>query len=96
MRSLVADAAAMFKLCGDKIVEKTRYFVPWRGHTWEIDVYHGVLEGVVTAEVELVSESSAFELPAWIGAEVTNDPRYKKINMLNERLARRLRLQAVG
>jgi CYTH domain-containing protein len=85
----VADAEALFKLCGDMVVEKTRHIVPWLGHNWEVDVYHGVLEGVVTAEIELPSEAAWFERPTWAGTEVTGDPRYKKINMLNERLALR-------
>lgn len=91
-----ADAEALFRLCGDYVIEKTRHIVPWHGCTWEIDVYHGLLDGVVIAEVELPCETSTFVLPDWIGAEVTADPRYKKINMLRERLARRRPLQAVG
>jgi CYTH domain-containing protein len=90
-----ADAAALFELCGEYVIEKTRHIVPWRGQTWEIDVYHGALEGVVIAEVELPSVSAVFDRPMWVGAEVTGDPRYKKINMLSERLARRP-LAAVG
>lgn len=89
----VADAEAMLGLCGEMVVEKTRHIVPWLGHNWEVDVYHGVLEGIVIAEIELTSESAVFERPSWVGAEVTNDSRYKKINLLNERLALQ-RLQA--
>lgn len=92
----LADAEALFRLCGDMVLEKTRHIVPWHGHAWEVDVYHGVLEGVTIAEVELASETSTFVRPDWIGAEVTGDQRYKKINMLLERLARRRPLQAVG
>jgi CYTH domain-containing protein len=91
----MADADALLGLCGEMVIEKTRHIVPWLGHTWEVDVYHGALEGVVIAEIELTNEAAAFERPAWIGSEVTGDPRYKKINMLAERLARRP-LQAVG
>jgi CYTH domain-containing protein len=91
----VADAEAMLRLCGRMVVEKARHIVPWLGHTWEIDVYRGALEGVVIAEIELTSETSLFERPSWVGAEVTNDPRYKKINLLTARLARR-KLQAAG
>lgn len=89
----VADAEAMMLLCGKLIFQKTRHIVPWLGHTWEVDAYHGVLEGIVIAEIELVSETTLFERPAWVGAEVTSDPRYKKINLLTARLARR-KLQA--
>jgi CYTH domain-containing protein len=89
----LGDAEALLKLCGEMVIEKTRHIVPWLGHTWEVDVYHGALEGVVIAEIELTSESAVFERPSWAGAEVTSDPRYKKINLLNERLALQ-RLQA--
>ncbi len=93
--SPVADAEAMLRLCGEMVVEKTRHIVPWLGHNWEVDVYRGVLEGVVIAEIELASEATLFERPSWAGGEVTSDLRYKKINLLLERLARR-ELQAAG
>ena len=32
--------------------------------------------GLIVAEVELTSEGQAFDMPAWIGEEVTGDPRY--------------------
>jgi adenylate cyclase len=53
--------------------------------TIELDVYGGDLEGLVVAEVEFASEedADAFDPPAWLGREVTDDPRYK-----NQRLAR--------
>ena len=85
----VADAESMLSLCGEMVVERTRHLVPWLGHTWEVDVFHGVLEGIVIAEIELPSETTLFERPSWVGAEVTSDPRYKKVNLLTERLARR-------
>ncbi len=85
----VTDAEAMLSLCGDMVFQKTRHIVPWLGHTWEVDVYHGALEGIVIAEIELSSETSLFERPSWAGAEVTSDPRFKKINLLMERLAQR-------
>ena len=42
----------------------------------EVDVFHGDNEGLVFAEIELPAEDYAFELPEWLGAEVTGDPRY--------------------
>jgi len=65
---------------------KTRYFVPHGDHTWQVDVYKGVLAGVVLAEVELASETADLVLPPWVGREVTGDPAYKKFNMVNARL----------
>lgn len=90
----VADAKAMMRLCGEMVIERTRHLVPWLGHTWEVDVFHGALDGLVIAEIELASEATTFERPSWAGAEVTSDPRYKKINLLTERLAQRAMLAA--
>ena len=42
----------------------------------------GLLDGVVLAEIELADAGQEFALPDWIGAEVTADPRYRKINMI--------------
>jgi CYTH domain-containing protein len=66
---------------------KTRYYVPHGPFTWQIDVYKGILEGVVLAEIELPSETMPFALPPWVGREVTGNPDYKKINMVDARLA---------
>lgn len=73
----VGDAEEMLAtLCGF-VVEKTRYRREFAGRTWEIDVFHGENEGLVTAEVELESEDDEVELPPWVGAEVSHDMRYR-------------------
>jgi len=75
-----SDAAEIQRtMCDGRILEKVRHRVPHAGLTWEIDVYEGILEGVVFAEVEIDREDRAVELPVWIGAEVTGDHRYSKI-----------------
>jgi adenylate cyclase len=66
---------------------KTRYFVPDGRLTWQVDIYKGMLAGVILAEVELPSETTELALPDWVGREVTGNPDYKKINMLNARVA---------
>lgn len=48
---------------------------------WEVDEFHGKHEGLVIAEIELESEEQSFEKPAFIGDEVTHDPRYYNANM---------------
>lgn len=84
----VADAEELLAFhCGAHVLEKTRYFVPYAGFVWEVDVYEGILEGVVLAEVEVASEEVHVPLPDWIGAEVTGRPEYKKINMQRARWA---------
>jgi len=72
----MSDAEEMIALAIGVVIEKTRYTVDHAGFVWEVDVFHGVHEGLVIAEVELQSESDAPALPAWIGREVTGDRRY--------------------
>jgi CYTH domain-containing protein len=76
----------LWPLTEGRRIEKTRYEVDGDGgHLIEVDVYTGDLDGLVTAEVEFDSEEAAdaFEPPAWLGEDVTEDLRYK-----NQRLAR--------
>ena len=72
------------ELCRGRIVEKVRYPVRHEGTLWLIDVYAGAAEGLVVAEVELGQEDQAFARPAWLGREISRDPRYR-----NSALARR-------
>ena len=58
------------------LIDKTRYIVPFKGHTWEIDLFHGRHSGLILAEIELLSEDETFHLPPFIGKEVTGDPAY--------------------
>lgn len=79
-----ADAKAMLAhLCEKPLIEKTRYLVKHAGLTWEIDEFHGDNTGLIVAEVELQSADQQIEKPAWIGLEVTDDPRYYNANLVN-------------
>jgi len=66
-------------LCERPLIEKTRYLVEHAGHTWEVDVFEGDNAGLVVAEIELDSEDQIFERPAWVGEEVSHDPRYYNV-----------------
>ena len=81
-----ADAfERLWPLTAGRRVEKVRYLIPaGDGLTIELDVYGGDLAGLVVAEVEFPDEATAdaFAPPAWLGADVTDDERYK-----NHRLA---------
>ncbi|MDE6450530.1 MAG: CYTH domain-containing protein [Muribaculaceae bacterium] len=72
------DAGEMLgKLCDGTVLSKTRYIVPFGNNIWEIDEFHGDLEGLVVAEVELSDETCIIsELPDFIGREVSDDVRY--------------------
>jgi adenylate cyclase len=72
-----ADGEAMIRdLCVGHVIEKTRYHVPFAGHTWEVDVFDGDNAGLVVAEIELDALNESFESPAWLGREVSSDHRY--------------------
>ena len=73
----VADARQMLEqLCGNRVIEKTRHWVPFADHTWEIDEFQGANRGLILAEIELSRADEHFERPAWVGQEVSEDPRY--------------------
>ena len=70
------DAENLLLLCELGVIEKTRYEVISGNHTFEIDVFYGDNKGLIIAEIELTTEMEYFELPDWIGAEVTGDVKY--------------------
>ncbi len=55
-----------------------------RGLVWEVDEFLGANAPLVMAEIELPVADAAFARPAWLGAEVSADPRYRN-SMLAER-----------
>lgn len=71
-----AEAEALFSLCDSRQIDKTRWLVPNGRHTIEVDEFHGANEGLVLAEIELSAENEPYERPAFLGEEVTGDPRY--------------------
>ena len=76
---------SLWPLTEGKRIRKRRYLIPaGNGLQLELDVYGEALAGLVIAEVEFDSAeaAAAFTPPAWVGREVTDDPRYK-----NRRLA---------
>lgn len=76
------EAEELMKLCQGTIIEKTRWIIPAHEHLkWEIDEFHGKHQGLTLAEIELSSEKQSFEIPDFIGKEVTDDPRYYNANM---------------
>ncbi len=77
------DAEQMLKtLCGDLMVTKTRYHVPYASHLWEVAVFDGANTGLQMAEIELSHIDETFDIPEWIGDEVTEDNRYYNIYLL--------------
>lgn len=77
----VADARAMLGMCQGRVVRKTRYYVEYGGHTWEVDRFGGDLSPLVIAEIELPESARDYDLPPFVGCEVTGDPQYYNSNL---------------
>lgn len=77
----VADAKEMLKLCEGLLIEKNRWCCRVGDVTWEIDEFLGQNAGLILAEIELDREDQTFDLPDWIGKEVTRDTRYYNSNL---------------
>lgn len=79
----VEDAEEMLRtLCGDAVIEKTRYEVVHAGRVWHVDEFGGANRGLVLAELELDHPDGAFERPDWVDREVTEDPRYRNSSLV--------------
>ena len=77
------DAMDMFKhLCGPSIIEKTRHYIETPNPMWEGDEFQGKNKGLIVAEIELKSEDEQFDIPDWVGDEVSDDPRYYNMNLI--------------
>lgn len=76
-----ADALELIELFGNNVIEKTRYLIPHGNHTWEVDLFSGLNNGLIVAEIELNSENEQFELPEWIDKEVSGDVKYYNNNL---------------
>ncbi|NEO86510.1 MAG: CYTH domain-containing protein [Spirulina sp. SIO3F2] len=72
----VAEAEALLQLCDRPLIEKIRYRIPQGELVWEVDEFLGENQGLIVAEVELRSSEQTFVKPDWLGAEVSDDPRY--------------------
>ncbi len=77
------DAREMLDLlCHKPLIEKIRYCIPFAGFIWEVDEFKGDNEGLLIAEIELEYVGQEFNLPPWIGLEVTGDARYYNANLV--------------
>ncbi len=85
----VDDAREMLaSMCDGRRVEKTRHRMVVAGRDWVVDEFVGDNAGLVVAEVELDREDEAFALPDWAGREVTTEPRYFNVNLIDRPFCR--------
>lgn len=77
----IEDARQILKMAEPGIVEKIRYLVKYRGLLWEVDEFHGDLNGVKVAEVELPDLNWKYQKPNFIGQDITGNPKYYNSNL---------------
>lgn len=70
------EAEKLLKLCEPGIIEKVRFLVKNGKHVFEVDEFQKENSGLVIAEIELNSEEESFDIPEWLGEDVTGDNRY--------------------
>ena len=76
-----SDAEQLLMLCDSPVVRKIRHTLEYKGSIWEVDEFLEENAGLVVAEIELQAEDQPIERPAWLGREVTHDPRYYNANL---------------
>lgn len=79
----VHEAEALLLLCEDFIIDKTRYLIPFKEVVFEVDVFEGANQGLIIAEVELNSTNQKFDVPDWLGDELTGNERYYNAYLSN-------------
>jgi adenylate cyclase len=80
----LSDADALIKQFAEKVIDKDRYELLFEGKIWEVDVFHGKLEGLLLAEIELQDEGETFLIPEWISMEVSHDPEYFNARLIEK------------
>lgn len=70
------EAKLILEELAGNVIEKTRYKIVIDTATWEVDVFSGLNEGLIVAEIELESEDEKFDIPDWLAGEVTNEEKY--------------------
>jgi adenylate cyclase len=77
------DALEMLeRLCLKPLIVKTRWDIRHAGSLWQVDEYHEPRNDLVVAEIELSSVDETFELPDWIGEEVSGNAAYYNHTMV--------------
>ena len=76
------DAEEMLRTLGNgPVLRRPATLFPMASSRGRLTSMRGRWKVVILTEIELEHEDQAFTVPAWVGREVTGDPRYKKANL---------------
>ena len=71
-----SEARELLPLVEGTLIEKRRYLIEYKGHTFEVDEFYGQNQGLTIAEIELKDVAEEFCRPNWLGREVTGERRF--------------------
>ena len=69
-------------MCPGGVLERAVHHVEHAGRPWDLTVFHGMLDGLIVAEIGLASGGEEFEMPPWAANEITGDERYDIPNLI--------------
>jgi adenylate cyclase len=72
----VNEATELLELSKNNPIFKTRYEIMLGDLIFEVDEFEAENRGLILAEIELDSEKQDFEIPDWLGEEVTGNVKY--------------------
>lgn len=75
------DASDLFETFATGRLSKVRYPIRYGSQLWEVDEFLDENHGLIVAEIELRDETEEFDLPSWVGKEVSDDPRFYNVNL---------------
>lgn len=69
--------------CDGNVISKTRYLIPCKQHTIELDIFDAPFAPLIIAEVEFptVDEAENFTPPSWFCEDVTYNKEYHNSNL---------------
>ena len=76
------ESQSLIRMSPYPLIKKTRHVLEYKGNIWEVDEFHADNKGLTVAEIELDDENENFEIPPWVGKEVTADYRYLNSNLV--------------
>ncbi len=75
------DAHVLLGMCEKPIIRKIRYIIYYKGNKWEVDEFLSTPDPLTVAEIELSHSGFHYELPPFIGENVTGNPKYYNSNL---------------
>ena len=78
-----SEARELLPLVEGALIDKYRYLIDFKGHTFEVDEFLGENEGLTMAEVELSRVDEEYERPEWLGREVTGERRFYNSHLVD-------------